>query len=772
MTTNLTEEQRRVIQHPLGRHARVLAVAGSGKTTTMAHRVKHLVLDLKVDPRRIRILMFNRLAKLQFKEKLAQVGLREALRPQVHTFHSFSYNLINLVVKEGLHPPYHHMWIEDKVELARIKLHEAIRNLEKCKVILPNTIDIEEAMDAISLWKGALIPAEPDRAGYHGNDYLPLVYAEFESIRTREGALTFDDFVPVAVTLLTANTAIRQRYASSDFVIADEYQDVNYGQQRLIELLTGKRADVMVVGDDDQVVYEWRGARPNYILREFRETFDNKLHDDYTLSRSFRFGPVLAQCAANVIVTNNRRMPKKLVANKLAQQTLIHVFTEHSEQMTDPNKELAGQAAVLIREYGERAKTNGQLLDLSDKIIVLGRLFAQLDTLEAAFLTKRIPYRVVGKKPFFERHEVQTLLTYLQLAIAVRQPLSEKTAKGFLAILNTPNRKVSRASAAQVIDTTLSRKESLADALESLSDPTFSQLSRDQRTRLDELFQLVLRLNELVTTNPPLTVGRILQWLVEALDYRRHFVDYYGKVEESYDRWMTVDSFLDYANDTRLTAAEFLKHVAKLDTTRGVAEAQQVVMTTVYRTKGLEYANVFIPNCNEGYMPYTHSAPNQIFDKAGIVREQEASDVIENERRLLYVAITRGIKQVFISTSHAPMLGQQGNSQASLPSRFLGEMEWEATHCLLASFQKVYSGDEQGRAELFDSAKKYGGSKKAIAGLLRDYLPQLQDPVLTASIETIADSVLSVSIEAPRALVPTSPKPMPEKSEPEWWTEL
>lgn len=772
MTVNLTDEQYQVIKHPRGKHARVLAVAGSGKTTTMAYRVQHLVQDLGVDPRRIRILMFNKLARVQFQEKFEKINLPLHLRPQVNTFHSYSYRVIKKMIETGMHPPFTQEWIEDKAELARMKMHEALRNLVKRGEIYEGEIDIDEITDAISLWKGALIPPNIDRAGYHGNNKMPLVYIEFEKIRIQERAITFDDFVPLAVDLLQQNAAYRQELGSCDFVIADEYQDVNYGQQRLIELLAGERADVMVVGDDDQVIYEWRGARPNYILQDFQQVFNNKPHTEYKLSRSFRFGPELAQCAANVIVVNGRRIQKQLVASQLDQKTSMHIFVEHSEQSTNPHKDMAQQAAILIREYGEQAKAHKKPLDLRDKIIVLGRLFAQMDQLETEFLKMGIPYRVVGKQPFFERHEVQTLLHYIWLAARLNQKMTRKWGDTFMSVLNMPNRKLAKQTVKQAIDGAITSGDTALNVLQKTTDPYSSLLSRDQRDRFDALTDLMQRLGELIAPVQQMTASFVLDWLVTALNYREHFENYYGKGEDSYDRWMTVMSFISYAGMTGLFPLDFLDHVAKLDTTRGMPEAQQIVLTTVYRTKGLEYENVFIPNCNEGYMPFTYSTPNQIYDNKGIVREQAPSDVIENERRLYYVAITRGIKQVFISTSQTPMQGQQGDSQGSKPSRFLIEMEWEATQSLLGAFQKMYAGDQNGRAEMLAHAKRFGGSKKAINGLIRDYLTDLGDARLISEVERVASAVPENKRQAiPANTIHQTPEE-PEPPSQEWWESL
>ncbi|MCZ7543299.1 MAG: UvrD-helicase domain-containing protein [Anaerolineae bacterium] len=147
-----------------------------------------------------------------------------------------------------------------------------------------------------------------------------------------------------------ARESLRREWCNYDFVIVDEYQDVNYGQQRLIELVAGHWADVMVVGDDDQTIYEWRGARPHYILHEFERVFCNKEHRDYTLSHSFRFGPTIAQCAENVISFNTNRIKKPLIAHNVAKPAQIIVTEITSEQPGDSYKDLAQQIFALARE--------------------------------------------------------------------------------------------------------------------------------------------------------------------------------------------------------------------------------------------------------------------------------------------------------------------------------------------------------------------------------------------------------------------------------------
>lgn len=761
----LTSEQQAVVCHPFGKHARVLAVAGSGKTTTMVHRIDFLVQHKHVNPQRIRVLMFNRRAREQFKEKLSEIGIPENLQPQVHTFHSFSYQFIGEMIAYGLLPATLDFWVEDKAELARIYVHHAIQNLVARNRIPPDSVDPGDALDAIGLWKGSLIPPLPERAGYRGNAYIPLVYQEFEQLRIKEGGITYDDFVPIAVGVLEHEVRVGQRWRNqTDFVIVDEYQDINYGQQRLIELLAGTRADIMVVGDDDQTIYEWRGARPNYILREFRAVFNNKPHQDYTLSRSFRFGPVIAQCAQNVIGFNNNRIAKALIAHTAARPAHIEVILDTSEQPTDVNKELARQVVAIIQECGDPRK-----------VIVLARMFSQLSGLEAEFLARRIPYRVVGRAPFFERRELRVLLDYIRLAVMLDQPVTQQADTLLRSVANTPNRRLSRETLARAMKGAYRVGRSTGAALEGLASSWDSPLSQRQRSQVNDLLACLERLHERITHEPNLQAGELLAWLADVLNYLKHFDDYYGQGENSEDRKRAVQLFCDYAHTTGLGVLEFVRHVERLDPTRGKPEDQQIEMTTVFRTKGLEYDHVIIPSCDEGYMPCLFGAGNLVFDKAGIVKEPEPSEVIENERRLFYVAVTRARKSVIIGTSMPPTKGSQGKSSPSRPSRFLYEIQCEPTVEVMNALQRLAAGETTARNELRAQVTKHSGVKAILLNLIREYLPDVGEQALAYEVQRITEGYPPQPFNYPQPydnasslLVPPEP-PGWDAPEPPWW---
>ena len=212
-----------------------------------------------------------------------------------------------------------------------------------------------------------------------------------------------------------------------------------------------------------------------------------------------------------------------------------------------------------------------------------------------------------------------------------------------------------------------------------------------------------------------------------------------------------------------------------LDPTRGKPEEEQIVMTTVFRTKGLEYDYVFIPDCDEGYMPCLFGTGNLVFDKAGIVKEPEPSEVIENERRLFYVAITRARKGVFIGTSVPPAGGSQSKSSPSRPSRFMYEIQHEPTGALMTSLQKLAAGDQSARSEIQHAVAQYGGMKGIIHNLVTAYLPAIGEQDFAGELRSLAAQRPTLPFRYPQpyenALPSVAPQPEPtwDTVEPPWW---
>ena len=665
-STMLTEEQKQIINHSDGAHARVLAVAGSGKTSTMVYRICHLIRNRGIKKHQIQVLMFNRLARIEFIDKLAEQGLSRGEQPHVDTFHSYAYRVAQ--ANENI------QWFGEYEGLATLELRRSIDTVIKKLRLEEDELGLEDARRAISLWKGALI--RPSEAGYTGpnGEAFVSIYREFEERRLRNNAITFDDFVPLAVALIGRDKNALEKHAGPlRFVIVDEYQDINLGQERLVEILASRGADVMVVGDDDQTIYEWRGARSEYILREFMSTFDNKQHSKYSLSHSFRFGYSIAQAANNVITHNTNRNEKTLLTHDPAKGSQVTLVTDDLAPGGHANRHLVEEIVTLVKAKGVRPP----------EIRVLGRTYAQLNSISTEFLLQQVPFKVEGRAPFVKAGECQVLLDYIRVATQLDSVPSEASARLFGNISNKPSRFLSRRDVENMFHEGRQSSQSLRDLLfQTVQDPTLFR-RESQRDNLEDLLSVLEEIDRKIRNTPELPAAKLLNWIDNEVGLQDHYSRYYGEGDESLIRIQNIEALKRYARHTDLTWQNFIDHVDRIDTTRGQPEELWIRLTTIHGTKGLEFNYVFIPDCQEGFMPVFIASNDPTFDKLDPKREPRPAEWIENERRLFYVGITRAKKGLFVG---APVLSsgaqqeQKGSQESNAtPSRFIEELELEQT---------------------------------------------------------------------------------------------
>ena len=715
----LTDEQIQIINHPDGSHGKVLSVAGSGKTTTMAYRIKHLIQERQVPKHQIQVLMFNRAARDQFVDTLAkeEIGIPKNEQPQVNTFHSYSYRLIN---KHGFR-----QWFGDTEELAHIALLRAVEKVRRDMYLDDDDLGVYEADQAIGLWKSALIP--PSRAGYAGNysDAYVAVYKAFEEERLGKNAITFDDFVPLAINELQVNPSLRHSTSAKlKYIIVDEYQDINLGQQRLIECLASHGADLMVVGDDDQTIYEWRGARSDYILGEFDATFDNKPHITYKLTNSFRFGYIIAQSSYNVITHNTNRIEKQLLSRKPTEECHVSLIADTDIADGYANRSLAEEILSLVMDKGV----------CPSDIRVLGRTFAQLNSFETELMQRKIPFQVIGHKPFLLAGESQALLDYVRVASKLRNIPNDATRRQFINIANKPSRYLARRSMERMIDEGRREGMTLHELLHETLQDTSRFSNQRQRDRLEELTDVLEAISrELDSEEEPLA-GPLLEQIDQELEFQQHYKNYYGEGETSLIRMDTIRTFIAYAHLTEMKWKDFIEHTEKADTSFGMPEDQWIKMTTVHRTKGLEFDYVIVPNCEEGYMPVVGSDNDPTYDTTNPRRTPKAAEWIENERRLFYVAATRAKKGLYIgapalvsksensATSGMSYTGQQaavGQRESLKSSRFLEEMELDVTQEVATELVRALQGDQENK--LMEVCRRYSGFHRIVGTIKGAY---------------------------------------------------
>ena len=735
MAFALTDEQLQVVAHPDGHHARVLSVAGSGKTTTMAYRIRHLIEERGVQRHQIQVLMFNAAARRQFQQRLEDIGILRENQPPVDTFHSYSFKKINIQgFKQWFGDTEEHHYLRVKESVDRIRSVYA----KKGESIDEDSLDVNAAERAIGLWKGALI--RPSDAGYEGpyGDVYVEVYGDYERVRLTENAITFDDFVPLAVQSLTGQRGKTRSINELRYIIVDEYQDVNLGQQKLIEMLASEGADIMVVGDDDQTIYEWRGARAEYILGEFANVFDNKPQITYRLTNSFRFGFMIAQASHNVVAHNTKREIKDLTPSDPSQDSEITVILDAEIQDDYSKRALATELISLVVDKGIKPLT----------IRVLGRTYAQLTEFQSELLLRHVPFVVEGHGSFLQAGECQAMLDYLRVADLLNDPPETHTISNLINIANKPSRFLPREGLRRAIESGLKSQQSLLSILRELSERDSAFGSRRQQEELTELAAVLESLAAKLAVDSgdehETKAGPILRYVNESVGYVDHYLNYYGEGEQSQNRISSIETFMHYADRVDIGWREFIEHTERSDTTLGKPADQCVTMTTIHRVKGLKFDYVFIPNCEEGHMPVIASNDDPTYDKRAPRRAPNAAEWVESERRLFYVGATRAKRGLFIGAPKLRPVDSAGNSltsavarmeRNSASSRFLEEMELEPTREVALEVIKAARKQPNILAELLQQQRPFHALVKGVKNLGRFFSQRVRRKVAAIEVD-------------------------------------
>lgn len=666
----LTDEQQAVVNHPLGKHARVLAVAGSGKTSTLVERVRHLVTDLSVRPRDIIVLMYNRFARQSFEEKLARAVTVQAMRPDVRTFNSMGARILQAGAPFDVMNPASVMWIKEKEELARFAVRDA---LKEALIEVTGTANVDPAnwkiliqqlTEAIGLWKCSLIP--PEQAGYRGNPIIERGYAKYEAIRIKRRGRTYDDQVPDAIALIERHPEILHKISAPfRHVIVDEFQDVDEAQHRLVELLGGPDTDYMVVGDDDQTINEWRGARPRYILEEFGRRFISRDASTYVLSHTFRFGERIASAADKLINVNIARQTKSVVAFQpdLPGQIMHYVDAEAGSYSSDV--QLGDQLEAALG-YGVPPCN----------IAVLGRSYAQLAGMQIEMLRRNIPYRVIGERSLFDEADIRTLVTILDLGINLETHADAHREKQIEQVARAvPTSLPPQILASWTGGSLFADGETVRDSVTRLGASLGAE-AETYRPKLKSLAQALLSIHRGTVASPQERVGGLVENVVLGMRFEEQYEHFWGEDEPAEAKRALIRTFVEAAKRHEGTVGEFVQWIRDADPGRGVPDDQKITVTTVYRTKGLEYDVVLLPRCDKGLTPVPIAQPWPIYDKAiGAGHDLTPANHLESERRLFYVGVTRAKRYALIGSSADNGTGDASNPQ----SQFVRELKLNLT---------------------------------------------------------------------------------------------
>jgi len=640
----LTDEQRSIITAGF-EHAVITAVAGSGKTSTLAWRIRYL-LNQGHDPDRLLVLMFNRSARVDFERKLRDITHDTGLRlPEIRTYHAMGLRLYRRFVREGYLPGFADKILTDQeISFQAWQLTRRLAPEDLADEIKRNKKDfVETAVNFIDLVKTTLSPAEIvfEELGYADKHrYLIDLFHSFEQWRKSQSRISYADMLYEPVMAIHQNPPLQRLVGNKmDIILVDEYQDTNEIQHLLLRYVAGDRARVTVVGDPDQTIYEFRGAKPEFILTRFSEEFDQPL--EQTLSYTFRYGHQVALLANHLIGNNTGRKDVQCHSHPTTPDTRITLHEQDNDSDT---------VVELLQSMDQSTLANAA---------ILFRVWSQSVPIELKLLAQQIPYRIdTGKGALFSR-EVQAITSLLMVVSNRLQNLPDEDRLDVARqLMRFPHVGLKEHELEQLARFLSGFSNGWHERLLALD---FDALAPMAARKLRKLGETLARLNG--HRGP---VAEVIRQYAEATDLNEGIRSLALTHESAEERIETVQGFRAYLASLDLDASGALDHLKTLKEQAGQPKQARetapggVLLSTIHRTKGLEWSTVILPGLQEKYLPYSPRAQDDI--KA----------FIESERRLLYVAMTRTRHHLHLITR--PLNGQPHLEGDLGPSRFVSEL--------------------------------------------------------------------------------------------------
>jgi DNA helicase-2/ATP-dependent DNA helicase PcrA len=594
---DLNKEQLKAAKFLHGISA-VIAIPGSGKTKTMMERIGMLVTQHNVSPENILGLTFTRNAAEEMRQRLVPILGDKASRVTLSTIHSFCHYLLR---SEG-------MVFEVLTGKEQITF---VRNLMKHKRL--KDLSVGMVINEISLAKNNLIDVDEFRVLYEGDKTMLKVadiYESYDREKRKKFLLDFDDLLIETYRILNDNTHIRDKYIDRYLhLLVDEFQDTNIVQveifKTLISNMNGQERSFWCTGDDHQAIFGFCGASVGNILNFERNFQGSKI---FILNLNYRSTPQIVKACENLIRHNTRKIEKTLKTHNEDGEDVI-VLESSSEE---------GEALNIVNEIRQLVSQGYEYRDIT----VLYRANFQSRVIEETFSQHKIPYHIENGLNFYQRSEVRYLLDYLRLIIS---PDSEEGDEALKSIVNVPNRYISRKLVKELEEFSGKRNVHLYEGLKSMTI--------DLPYVRKNVKEMVNFLNPLMDYANNLTPSEVIHLLRNQLDYDRYITDEdiptpddvkiqnLNQLQLSAVRYSDIRSFLDYT-DT------FQEEVSN--------DEEGISLMTIHKAKGLEFAVVFVIGLVEGITP----------TKKGD---------IEEERRIVFVAISRAMKLLYVSYSHTYM---------------------------------------------------------------------------------------------------------------------
>lgn len=635
--SSLNPRQREAV-HSISGPLLVLAGAGSGKTSVITKKIAYLIQQCGIKAHHIVAVTFTNKAAREMKERVSGLLRKgEGRGLTVSTFHNLGLNIIR---KEYLTLGYKAGFsIFDDTDVK--SLLKEIMHKEYA-----GDDGIDEALNRISRWKNNLVlPNEAVEQARNANEQmLAHLYMHYQRLLKAYNAVDFDDLILLPVKLFQGNEALLQRWRNKvRYLLVDEYQDTNASQYLLIKLLVADRAQFTVVGDDDQSIYAWRGAKPENLMQLKQDFPSLKV---IMLEQNYRSTSRILKCANHLITNNPHVFEKKLWSDK-GDGDLIRVIRCRNEEAEAERVATEIQAIVLKtqRSYGQFA------------ILYRGNYQARL--IELKLQHHNVPYVITGGTSFFARQEVRDIMSYLRLLV------NPDDDNAFLRVINVPRREIGSVTLEKLSNYATQQRTSLYNAA---SDRALLD-TLDQRfvERLQRFTNWMDSIRQQCSQGDPVAV---LRSMVVDIDYEAWLRQNASndKVAEARmgNVWFLIDALkntLERDDEGEMTIEEAVSRLVLRDMLDRQAEEKEedaVQLMTLHASKGLEFPFVFLMGMEEELLPH---------------RSSIEVDNIEEERRLAYVGITRAKQH--LTLTYAGKRRQYGEVIDCLPSRFLAELPQE-----------------------------------------------------------------------------------------------
>lgn len=634
---NKQEEAMKYTQGPL----LVLAGAGSGKTSVITRKIAYLVQHCRIPAHRITAMTFTNKAAREMKERVTKLLSREEAKGlSVSTFHTFGLNLLRLELKN-----------------LPLKANFSILDADDCKRILMDLMHrdnlsgaeskelIAKAMKKISDWKNDLILPEQAHSICETPEDVQFahLYQLYERNLRAYNAVDFDDLIVMPTRLLQENAEVRDKWQNRvRYLLVDEYQDTNTAQYILVKLLVGVMGQFTAVGDDDQSIYAWRGAKPEnmaLLKQDFPNLHIIKLEQNYrSTSRILK--------AANCVIQNNPHIFDKKLWSDKGHGEVIRIITCRNDD---------DEAERVVKDLLTHKLMNGK--NWKDYAVLYRGNF-QARVLETQLRQMQIPYKLSGGTSFFARAEIKDVMSYLRLII------NPEDDSAFLRIINTPKRAIGPVTLEKL---GLFSQENNLSLLGASADQRLSMvLPKKAETQLHEFADFIATFTrELLEDDEP--VPKVRQMMNEAgyMDYVREQsatpAQEKSKLDNIENLFTSIQNLINRAEDVDEKNIEsVIRKLVLLDLLEQQQEEEdtdKVNLLTLHAAKGLEFPYVYIMGLEEELLPHKNSI---------------AAETIEEERRLMYVGITRARQGLTLTLAEQRKNG--GQMKQMTPSRFLDEL--------------------------------------------------------------------------------------------------